>query len=195
MYQLLTALCLALLPTVCNAQIQWDFFSTDGNNALSGQLTTEGTPGGEISLGSSFRLLSVDSVFNRIFVLGDEDEPEGGIVDLPVNWRGGAVPPFSNAIGFVDVLGVDGLGTTSFLSATDATEENGIFLDSDIGMFGEQSYVINGGLRQNDISLPRTIITPTVPFTVSIPEPSMAIPAFACWLFALAGRRRKNACS
>jgi len=28
-----------------------------------------------------------------------------------------------------------------------------------------------------------------------VPEPSMAIPAFACSLFALAGRRRKNACS
>jgi len=60
---LLSFVALALSAVTANADLVWEYSSTDGTDVASGQLTTSGNPGDEATVGNTFSLISIDTAF------------------------------------------------------------------------------------------------------------------------------------
>ena len=153
---------LTLQPTTLEADIVWNYSSTNGFDTVTGTLVTGGNPGDEFGAGIDFTLLGI----NNVLLNGVEI----------VNWNQNGSPPpfFINPIGFVETTTARGdavvSAKTGFLSARDRDLVNVIQIGGNDA--GIQTLALGDAFGNPHFFFFPTSTTIT---TTTIPEPNAAL--------------------
>jgi len=185
MLRTLTLTVLIFATTSARATIIWNYNSNDGtlNNVVTGSLTTTGNPGAEQSIGVTFSLLSIDTVFFN-----------GVDISVSPGFFAGEGPSFATIpSGSIktDSPGHAMVSTPTSLIAQSPSLTNGLRLASPLGPFFTTAF-FNPGHSNHFGFFPVSTTFTTTP----APEPSsflLCLGLFGMGLLGLLGRKRRIA--
>ena len=172
------AVCVAwCTPTLVQADLVWEYLSTNGITTVSGQMTTSGNPGDVFIPGTQLSLVS----FNTVFLNFVNITPAS-------NWSSGNGPPFTMLPqGKIEVT-VPGVaqvfysGSGPVVPLFAANGSNSVQLGRPPGGVGGDTVVVF-----DPNTAPHAIFSPiSTTFTTAIPEPSsfLCVGLIGCVVYA-----------